>query len=56
MKRCWKVFSALCFAAFAAAPGAFASEPALVVGNEFDSSDAAMRAVRPTIAEIILGY
>jgi hypothetical protein len=27
-----------------------------MVGNEFDSSDAAMRAVRPTIAEIILGY
>jgi hypothetical protein len=27
-----------------------------MVGNEFDSSDAAMRAARPSIAEIILGY
>ena len=36
MKRRWKVFSALCLAALAAAPGAFASEPALVVGNEFE--------------------
>jgi hypothetical protein len=27
-----------------------------MVGNEFDSSDAAMRAARPTIAEIIIGY
>ena len=27
-----------------------------MVGNEFDSSDAAMRAARPTISEIILGY
>ena len=35
MKRSSRLFAALCFAANAATPGAFASEPALV-GGEFE--------------------
>ena len=35
MNRPWRLFSALFFAAAAAPPGAFASEPPLVVGHEF---------------------
>ena len=41
------------------APDPKASEAVLAetsVGTEFDSSDAAMRAARPAVAEIILGY
>ena len=35
MNRPWRLFSALCFAATVATPGAFASEHSLVVGDEF---------------------
>ena len=41
------------------APDSKAPETVLAetsVGTEFDSSDAAMRAARPAVAEIILGY
>ena len=35
MQRPWRLFSALCLAASALTPGAFASEPPMVVGDQF---------------------